>query len=46
LHYITNSIYKWGGITNGAATSTMVDDGDVVRFTHPCDLYGFPIVDP
>ncbi len=42
----TNSIYKWGGTTNGAATSTVVDDGEVVRFTHPCDLYGFPIVDP
>jgi hypothetical protein len=42
----TDSIYKWGGITSGTGTTEMFDDGDVVHFNHPCDMYGFPIVDP
>jgi hypothetical protein len=42
----TDSIYKWGGQTAPNGTTQMVDDGEVVRFTHPCDMYGFPIVDP
>ena len=42
----TDSIYKWGGQTSPNGTTQMVDDGEVVHFDHPCDLYGFPVVDP
>ncbi len=42
----TDSIYKWGGQTAPSGTSTSEDDGEVVRFTHPCEMFGFPIVDP
>ncbi len=42
----TDSIYKWGGRTTPAGTSIREDDGQVVRFTHPCEMFGFPIVDP
>lgn len=42
----TDSIYKWGGQTSPGGTTQMVDDGEIVHFTHPCDMYGFPVVDP
>jgi hypothetical protein len=42
----TDSIYKWGGRTTPNGTTQRVDDGEVVHFDHPCDMYGFPVVDP
>lgn len=42
----TDSIYKWGGQTSPNGTTAMYDDGEIVHFSHPCDMYGFPVVDP
>lgn len=42
LTFIDGSLNWGGGVLQRSDPGTPTDDGDVVRFTRPCELYAFP----